>query len=157
MEKKVFVYKVKFSYWVFLPAAILIGFTLYCFFFNTGIGIKRLVLPAPYSYMITAVLGAIASIYAFNEYKSYKNSTQNSNNIEVNEDGVVFPYKKSVRRFAFKDINELYEKNDEDDGESFILYIDNEIDGKKRYEFFHDNFESTQEYLEFKTAIEQSA
>ena len=157
MKKKEFVYKVKFSYWVFLPAAILVGLAFYCFLFNAGIGIKRLVLSPPYSYLVSGIFGAIATVYGMNEYKSYKNSTQNSNNIEVNEDGVVFPHKKSVRRFAFKDINELYEKNDDDDGESFILYIDNEIDGKKRYEFFHDNFESTQEYLEFKAAIEQSA
>lgn len=52
---------------------------------------------------------------------------------------------------SFSDVNELYNKEDKDDGESMILFTEN---SKNRYEFFAENFESMSEFANFKKILE---
>ncbi|MDO6518596.1 hypothetical protein [Zobellia uliginosa] len=154
MEQKLFIYKSKFSYWTFLPPFVFLGIAFYCYQYDLNIAYKgRNILESPNSYYVAGTISILLLVYSIYKFKQYKDSIQNSSNIKISKNGLVFPHKKSTLSVDFKDVSELYVKDSSDDGESVIIYSDN---GKNRYEFFHDYFESTEKYLEFKTAIEKS-
>ncbi len=108
---------------------------------------------SPYSFYATGTLCFLFTIYSIYRLNKHNNSIKRDNTIKVSERGLVFPYKDSSLNIDFKDITELYIKNNSEDGESIIIYSGN---NKNRYEFFHDYFESTEKYLQFKTCMEKS-
>jgi amino acid permease len=153
MEQKTFIYKSQFSYWIFLPAVIFSGLTFYCYQYHSNIAFKgKKIIEFPYSYYLTGILCFLFLIYSIYKFKKHKDSIQNNSTIKISQGVLVFPHKKSTLNVDFKSINELYLKDNSDDGESIIIYSDN---SKNRYEFFHDYFESTEKYIEFKTSIEK--
>lgn len=154
MEPKTYTYKSEFSYWIFLPVLVFSGLAFYCFLYDAGIAIRnKTILASPYSYYATGAIAILFLVYSFYKLKAHKDSLQNSSKIKLGENGVSFPHKKSKLEVDYKSINELYIQESEDDGESVIIYTEN---NKNRYEFFHDYFESTEKYIEFKTHIEKS-
>ncbi|WP_109436690.1 MULTISPECIES: hypothetical protein [Aquimarina] len=152
-EYKEFEYKSTFSYWTFMPAIIFGALTLYCFYYNAGIAIKgKSIISSPYSYYILGVLFISFLIYSIYKLKAHKTAIQNKNTIKISQTTISFPHKTTQVILSFKDISKLYIKDDSDDGESIIIYTN---DNKDRFEFFHDNFISSTAYIEFKISLEK--
>ena len=71
MEQKVFIYKSKFSYWVFLPSIILFSIAAYCYLNNASITIKgKSLIEFPYSYYIAGGLSILSILYSLYEFKN---------------------------------------------------------------------------------------
>ncbi len=154
MEQQEFTYKSTFSYWSFLPAIIFAGIAGYCFINDIGIAYKNFrILPSPTSYYVTGGLSILFFAYAFYKLFNVVNTNKNKAPIKINNNSISFPIGKSNIIYAnFLDIDELWIKDDSDDGESVIIYTKPDND---RHEFFADNFESTSKYIDFKTVMEK--
>lgn len=154
MEQKIFAYKSRFSYWIFLPAIVLLCVALYCYQYNANIIYKgKNIITFPYSFYYTGILGFLFLMYAIYKLRAHYVAIQHGSSIKVSENCLVFPYKKSNMSIDFKEITKLYIKNSSDDGEALIIYSHN---GKKSYAFFHDFFASTDQYVAFKAHLEKS-
>ncbi|WP_324026573.1 hypothetical protein QSV08_03340 [Maribacter sp. BPC-D8] len=154
MNIKVFKYKSKFSFWVFLPAILFLGLFFYSYLYNANITYKgRHLLEYPNSYYVTGLIAILFLAYAVYKLIKHRKSIQNKNDITISEHTLSFPHKNTVAKINLKKVDELYFNDDSDDDEvSVILYIN---DRKDRYEFFLDFFESVEKFTEFKTHLEK--
>ena len=154
MNDKVFKYKSKFSYWVFLPAILFLGLFFYAYLYKTNITYKgRHLLEYPNSYYVTGLIFILFLAYASYKLIKHRNSIQNKNDITISQHTLSFPHKNAVAKIELKKVDELYFNDDSDDDEvSVILYTN---DRKDRYEFFLDFFESVEKFTEFKTHLEK--
>ena len=154
MNDKVFKYKSKFSFWVFLPAILFLGLFFYSYLYNANITYKgRHLLEYPNSYYVTGLIAILFLAYAVYKLIKHRKSIQNKNDITISQHTLSFPHKNTVAKIDIKKVGELYFNDDSDDDEvSVILYIN---DRKDRYEFFLDFFESIEKFTEFKTHLEK--
>ena len=154
MNNKIFKYKSKFSYWVFLPAILFLGLFFYAYLYKANITYKgRHLLEYPNSYYVTGIISILFLAYAVYKLIKHRNSIQNKNDITISQHALSFPYKNAVAKIDLKKVDELYFNDDSDDDEvSVILYTN---DKKDRYEFFLDFFESVEKFTEFKTHLEK--
>ena len=155
MSIQTFTYKENFSPWVFTPAFVFFALTTYAFIEKVSFSFKgRVFLEYPYSYYVPGVLGFLFIIYAIYKFIKASKSGQNQKPISLGESFMSFPKGATDSiTINYRSVNELWVKDDNDDGESVILYTD---DNKNRYEFFEDNFENETKYIAFKTFLEKN-
>lgn len=151
-----FSYKEKFS-WSFIFLALL-GLTgiVYALLIPFNLKFKNFtVLQYPYSKYMVFGLGILLMAYAI--HKCLKMSVINSvaNIIVVTDHQFTFynleGYALRSKTVSFFEVNELWSKTANKDGESMIIYSQ---ESKNRYEFFAENFESGAEFADFKKWLE---
>ncbi|MBJ2174835.1 hypothetical protein JBL43_11345 [Aureibaculum sp. A20] len=154
MNTKTFNYKEKFSIWIFSPAVVFIAVAIYAFIEKVSFSYRgNIVLNYPLSYYIPAVLGVLFIAYAVYKFINASKSKQNKKPISLGESSMSFPKGSSdTVQLNYSSVNELWVKEDNDDGESVILYSEN---NKNRFEFFAENFDADSQYIEFKTFLEK--
>lgn len=156
MNTHSFTYRATFSYWVLTPVLIFSGTAFYCFKYNAGMRYRTFrFLEAPNSYYVAGVLAILFLAYAIYKFLKVQRINTNKNPIKISDTTVSIPTGKSdVVHVPFSNINELWVQYDEDDGESLIVYVNQD---KDRYEFFAENFESYDRYTDFKSLMEKLA
>ena len=154
MNTKTFNYKEKFSIWIFTPAAVFIAVAIYAFIEKVSFSYRgNMVLDYPISYYVPGILGVLFIAYGFYKFIKASKSKQNQKPISLGETSMSFPKGSSDSVLLnYSTINELWVKDDKDDGESVILYSE---DSKNRFEFFAENFDSDSKYIDFKTYLEK--
>ncbi|MDY7395857.1 hypothetical protein UMM65_11425 [Aureibaculum sp. 2210JD6-5] len=154
MTVETFNYKEKFSFWVFTPAVVFIALSSYAFSQKVSFTYKgRSFLEYPYSFYIPGALAVLFILYAISKFIKATKSNQNKKPISLGESYMTFPKGSSDSiTVNYSNVNELWVKDDNDDGESVILYTEN---NKNRYEFFAENFENDTKYVAFKVFLEQ--
>ncbi|MEW7280550.1 hypothetical protein ABW636_18335 [Aquimarina sp. 2201CG1-2-11] len=154
MNQQIFTYRHTFSYWVFLFPTLCLGLASYCFMYNAAIAYRsHRFLEAPYSYYVTGGLGVLSLLYVGYSFFKVQNANRNTANITVGDSLLSFPKGgDEVVRVNFLEINELWIKDDSDDGESVIIYTKPNND---RHEFFAVNFQSISTYIDFKRLMER--
>ncbi|UYQ94382.1 hypothetical protein MKQ68_04670 [Chitinophaga horti] len=154
--KQKFNYREKFSWSFLFLAAVGIAGIVYAFVgepFN--LRYRRLtLLEYPNSKYALIVVGILFIAYTIHKYLKVKAISQGEP-IVVDGNSMQFSaissYKPVSTTVHFDKVNELWNKEDKDDGESMIIYSEN---SKNRYEFFADNFESMSEFTNFKRILE---
>jgi hypothetical protein len=155
--KETFVYKQKMSFSYFYPVIVFVVIAGICQYFHYGIAWRNLRLLAyPNSVYVSGAIALLLLVFALSRWSAARKSAQNPHPITVDDQGVRFPHKGGEARFAFTDIEEIYTKSDEDDGNSLILYT--RPDGKfQRYEFFEEHFENEEKFRAFSALIEKGS
>ncbi|WP_221409165.1 hypothetical protein [Reichenbachiella versicolor] len=154
MEQNTFRYHSvsSFSFQTFIPAIASFGLSYYCYEYQAGIRYRSLrVLEYPTSYYVTTLIGVVILVYAL--YQLIQHGTSSGGDIRLSHDYFTFPKKRESIKVKYDDINQYEFKDDSDDGESVVIYTRTD---KKKYQFFHDYFESTKDYLAFKRGIQQA-
>ncbi|MEM6274615.1 MAG: hypothetical protein AAF735_05180 [Myxococcota bacterium] len=117
-----------------------------------GLAFRNLTLaPYPWSMVATAVIAALFVIGGMVGLRNAKALNANPNRLTLEESSMSFPRGAQEKVVvAYRDVTQFWVKDDKDDGESVILYV-----GDDRHEFFAEYFDSSQDYVRFKTTIEQ--
>jgi len=154
MSTLTFNYKEKFSFWIFLPGLVFIGLAVYTFMEKTGIRYKgRSLLDYPTSFYIPSAIGLLFIIYGVYKYSKATQSSQNQKPIRLSENSMTFPKGAADSvTINYAQVNELWVKQSKDDGESVILYSE---ESKHRVEFFAENFDNDEDFVQFKTYLEK--
>ncbi|MDR3286292.1 MAG: hypothetical protein LBT27_02460 [Prevotellaceae bacterium] len=151
--KQTFNYKEKFAFSYCYPAIAFVALAILAQVLKYGIAIQNFsLLEYPNSVYILIVCAVIFIAYAYYKYNSAKKSANNPNPIEITETSLSFPKGESEKiSVDFANINELYAKNDEDEGKQVIIYTND----KNRYEFSEDRFENAAEFAKFESLVKQ--
>jgi cbb3-type cytochrome oxidase subunit 3 len=150
--KRTFIYKEKFSFSYWYPAIVFVALAVLSFVFKYGIALRNLRLFAyPNSLYVLSLCAVLFIVYALYKRNRAKASAANPNPFEIDDTGITFPKRKNeCVTVAFADVEELWHKNDEDDGQQVIIYTT----GKDRYEFSEDHFANTAEFSEFEKIMD---
>jgi hypothetical protein len=151
--KQTFIYKEKFAFSYCYPAIAFVALGILSQVFKYGIAIQNFnLLEYPNSVYIMIVCAVIFIAYAYYKYNSAKKSANNPNPVEITETSLSFPKGENEKiSVDFANVNELYVKNDEDEGKQIIIYTKD----KNRYEFSEDRFENTDEFAKFANLVKQ--
>jgi hypothetical protein len=151
-----FNYKEKFSWGFLFMAALGLAGIVYSFVSEPfAIRYRRFtVLEHPNSKYALIAVGILFVAYAVHKFLKIKAINQGEP-IRMSDSGFTFSaissYKPVPASVNFAEVNELWNKEDKDDGESMILYTQQ---SKNRYEFFAENFESMGDFTNFKKILE---
>jgi hypothetical protein len=152
-----FGYRMKYS-WGFVWLA---GFSVVCIAYSLmqpfNIRFRRLtLLEYPQSNYTVIGVGLLFVAYAVHRFLQIRAANSATMPISFTREGMSFPYiqgyKVTSATVHFPLVNELWSKSDEDDGDSVVLYVEN---NKYRFEFFAMNFESLARFEEFSAILEQ--
>jgi len=155
--KKTFTYREKFSWGYLFLLAMCVAGIFYALTQPFNIRFKRLELLAyPTSNYVVIAASVLMILYVIHKLLKMKATNSQDNTITVSESELEFKHLKGYSltnaQVVFGDVNELWNKTDDDDGESMVLYTEK---NKNRYEFFAENFASAGEFAEFKKLLEQ--
>jgi hypothetical protein len=152
--KQVFNYREKFAVSYCYPAIVFVALAVLAGIFKYGISYRNLsLLEYPNSVYILSACAILFIVYAYYKYRNAKQSELNPNPIELTETNLCFPKgQKEKISVDFADINELYTKKDDDEGKQIIIYTHN---GKNRYEFSEDRFDSPAEFSKFEKLMKE--
>ncbi|WP_295119366.1 hypothetical protein [uncultured Chitinophaga sp.] len=150
-----FNYREKYSWGFLFTAAVGLAGIVYAFMKPFNLRYRNFTL-LEYPNSKYAVIAAGILFIAYAIHKFFKMRAINSGSaVQVSNEGMSFSEIKSYApvntSLLFAEVNELWNKEDKDDGESMILYTQN---SKNRYEFFAENFESMGEFTNFKKILE---
>lgn len=153
--EQVYLYRAKFSWGYLFMGLIGIIMIVFPFFIPLTLKLKSLVLlePPASSYVIQAlgVLFVIACAYEFLQNRVINKLPEP---IKLSDEGMtcydagVLGAKKVY--FTYPQVKKIWEKSDDDDGESLILYVGEQED---RHEFFETNFENEEKFQSFKQIL----
>lgn len=151
-----FNYSPKFSWSFLFLAAVGIAGIAYAFISPFSIRFKNFtLLEYPGSKYAVIAIGILFIVYTIHKWLKVKAMNSAQNLIELSANQMIFKhlegYTLSNQQLLYFEVNELWNKSDEDDGESIILYTEN---SKNRYEFFAENFDSAGDFAEFKKWLE---
>lgn len=151
-----FIYREKFSWGFVFLALIGVAGIVYAFMNPFDIRIKSLrLLEYPNSKYAVILIGLVLILYAIHKYLKAKASSSRANVIVLSDNQFTFQhlqgYSLSSKIVSFFEVEELWNNNDDDDGESMIVFTHQ---SKNRYEFFADNFNSPGDFAEFKKWLE---
>jgi hypothetical protein len=151
-----FLYRQKFSYGFIVLALVGIIVIIYSLLKQFSITYKNvLLLQYPYSNYAGIGAGILFLLYPLHKYFYMRAINNTTKLIEVTEANVSFPhismYKSSMKSFKYVDVNELWLKDDKDDGESVIVFANK----TNRYEFFAENFENLTRFSTFKEILQK--
>jgi hypothetical protein len=151
-----FTYREKFSWGFLFLAAVGLAGIIYSFAKPFNIRFKNFrLLEYPTSKYVVIAVGIIFILYAIHKYLKMKAVNTAENIILAADHELIFKdlsgYSLTDKRFAFSNVDELWNKTDDDDGESMIIYTNPD---QNRYEFFAENFESATAFAEFKKILE---
>ncbi|CAN5172398.1 hypothetical protein BH09BAC5_BH09BAC5_13510 [soil metagenome] len=151
-----FEYKEKYSWGFLFLAAVGIGGIIYAAVQPIDIKLgSKTILEYPTSKYAIWAAGALFILFAVHKWLKMKANNSSSEGIVVSGNELQFKYVKgysvSSQQLLFAAVNELWNKTDDDDGESMILFTE---ESKNRYEFFSENFETSSQFAEFKKILE---
>ncbi len=154
MTNQTYNYTPKFSFWLFFPVFIFGGLATYSLVNKVGFSYKgRMSFSYPYSFYVPGIIAVLFAVYFVNELLKWHKSKQNTEPIKLGDTSMSFAEGLSmIVRVNYKDVNELWVKDDEDE-ESVIIYTEN---NKNRYEFLSGNFDSDSKYIEFRNFLEKA-
>lgn len=147
-------YRKTFSYWTGLGPLVLLAGAVVFGIYEVGLEFRNLeLLPYPYSAIAFGVGGCALLIYLLYTMRSVRAFNKNPHSIVLFEDSMEFPQGASSKvAVRYRDVSQFWVKTDKDDGESVIIYVD---DDAHRYEFFAEGFDSMEEYATFKAFVEE--
>jgi hypothetical protein len=105
----------------------------------------------PKSAIVAALIAIGFGIYYFLEMKKEKSSNANPNFIEATETGIHFSTSKGEITVSYSEVKELWHKEDNDETLAIIY-----TEGKERYEWNKDGFDSATEFAEFEKILNEN-